>query len=149
VAFTLTKFAEYAKNMAEKAMESKLKSVDNDLLGRLLLAGEGFKVDRPTVHNVGWGNIYHVTETGDWSKIHEALGKLTLYSKQPEPNTDARSRLARFYLRPVDEQFHNLFCFSYTKRLPKPDKRKGKQPKCRLKTVVEKRTVMVCDNSND
>jgi hypothetical protein len=143
----LPKFVAERRHRMEETLQDTLKQADKTLLGILELNAAGFKTGVPDT----WDLVYGLTvdmderERTDFCKIHKAMGPLEQSGMEPEG--DGRTRKVRVKLRPKDKTFNRSFLFTYTKVLPKPDKRKGKdnQPKCRLVTRTVKQTVLVCD----
>lgn len=139
--FNINDYLQSREDIIRKSMEANIrqerKRIEDNLLGYQLLASEGFDHGDIRGWNLQYADTYNITNPEDWSKIHRALGKLEQYAK--EPVGDGRSRTVRVTLHPKDEKFYH-FKFSFLKKLPK-----GQQSKCRIKTVVEKRQVIVCD----
>ena len=71
-----------------------------------------------------------------WRTIHSVVGELENYGQTAIG--DGRSRMVKVSLRPKDKRFNHIQ-FTYNKKLPKGGK-------CRIETITEKRTVMVCDS---
>lgn len=129
---------EETRKSFERTIVNERKRVDNNLLGYQLLDGEGFIYGEINNWNLQYGDTYEIANPMDWTRIHRALGKLEPYAK--EPAGDGRSRMLRITLKPADERFNN-FKFTYLKKLAK-----GERSKCRIKTVVRKEQIIVCED---
>lgn len=127
----------------QRNLTNTKKGIDNVMLAVLLLNSEGFNtgtIDRWKLQYP----YFDVTDMTDFTKVHAALGECEEGGMEPAEGADGRERMVVVTVRPKDPQFHTV-AFRYKKQLPKPDKRKGEQPKCRLKTVTTKRTILVCE----
>lgn len=73
----------------------------------------------------------------DLAVVARVVGKLEVYSKNVK---DAKKKLLAIQLRGKENTFVYV---TYERKLPKL--KKGQAPKCQIKTVVEKRKVLVCE----
>jgi hypothetical protein len=144
----LTNYETHRRKETEIAIARHKEMIANTFLAYALLNGEGFKTGPLERWRLDWSEPFKVEDVKEFTKVHQALGGLENYTL--EPHGDGRTREVKVVLKPKDRQFSHLR-FWYIKKLPKPDKRKGKagNPKCRLVTRVRKETVLVCDNSRD
>ncbi len=132
----LRKDEETQRRYIEHDIVAKRENTANSLLGLQLLEGCGFHTGVPSNYALNYPS-FQINDMKDFCKVHEALGGLREWNKNPVG--DGRKREVEVTLCPKDKQFSH-FRFTYTKVLPK-----GKKSKCRIKTIVEKRHVLVCE----
>lgn len=130
------------KNIAEVAAkyerlrEREVSTMENTILAYLLLNGANYNVKPDKYGNLT--TSFNVEDMKEFHNIHEALGKTAEDYVEPASD-DARTRMVRVHVRPVDPQFRHL-SFSYEKRLPR-------SAKCKLVRQTSFYTRLECDNT--
>jgi hypothetical protein len=107
---------------------------------RLFSELKALSQQRPTVQLDDFCDTYDITvkcQNTDLAFVAKVAGKIKVARKEVE---DAKKKLVRVVLR--SEQYPFVYV-QYMKKLPRGAK--GQPPKCRIKTVTEKRKVLVCD----
>jgi hypothetical protein len=122
----------------QESIPQRVNNLYNNFHTMKLLADNGFPYRTDCVYSAEYDKTYHV-EQKDLTRLYKVIGKLKLQYNQPVEGT--RENLIWVYLT---SEKYPAFTFKYQRKLPRKYKGKG-GAKCKLKTVIRKERVLVCE----